>query len=227
MTDLDPPAPQPRRTCIGNRACTALAAALWPAAIAVWLLFLAGAIRNQNIVTAAFMWLMTAGGFGARALGLRILGPFATERALRFLAGAGAGGALILTIEYLTGDLRPGVVSLYATLMLPMGVGMHSYRALMDMRRSADTETRVTGSYQQGVRDGRAMESRRLENPDCGSVRRLHERTDDELAAFLEELEDIKRAVGLIYKARREQAQRAQGVPPALSVVRDEQRRSG
>lgn len=228
MPDVDPPAQQARRTCVGNRICTMLSAALWPLAIAVWLLYLGGAIRSQNLATAAFMWLMVLGSAGAPALGLRILGPLATERGLRFAAHACAGAAVILTVEYITGDLQPGMVSLYATLMLPMGIGMHAYRAVADQRRRAQVAARIDGAYRDGVRDGRAQEARELEEYDQAAMRRLHERTDEDLERFLEELGQFMRAIRLILRARRDEASRAP-CTPVLSVVPDEApvRRSG
>lgn len=228
MADQDTSAPQARRTCVGNRICTILSATLWPLAIAVWLLFLGGAIRSQNLTTAAFMWLMALGSWGAPALGLRILGPFATERALRYTAGAGAGGGLILTVEYLTGDLRPGIVSLYATLMLPMAIGLRAYGAVADLRRRAQVAARIEDAHREGLRDGRAQEARAVEEYDQAAMRRLHERTDDELEHFLDELGQFIRAGRLILKARRDEANQPP-CAPVLTVVREDayRRRSG
>lgn len=115
----------------------ALAAACWPASLTVWLLHISHtAFTGQRTLALVFTWLIATGCLGVPVAGLRVLGPRLTASMCRSISAFCFGACVLLTIVYADGQLHPTVASLYATLIMPMAVGIQAFNA----NRALDNE---------------------------------------------------------------------------------------
>lgn len=113
-----------------TRAARILAAACWPAAFAVWPLHVTHAALGGNTSSAvALTLLLAAGSAGAPAHGLRALGPRMTSATCRAIAQFCFGICALLSLLYTDDQLHPTTTSLYASLLIPLAVGVQALNA--------------------------------------------------------------------------------------------------
>ena len=125
-----------------------LAAACWPASLTVWLLHISHtALTGQRTLALVFTWLIATGCLGVPVAGLRLLGPRLTASVCRSISAFCFGASVLLTIVYADGQLHPTVASLYATLIMPMAVGIQAFNA----NRALDNEC---DAYEDGHQAG-------------------------------------------------------------------------
>lgn len=134
----------------------ALAAACWPASLTVWLLHVSHtALTDQRTLALAFTWLIATGCIGVPVAGLRLLGRHLTAGTCRAISMFCFGASALLTVLYADGQLHPTVASLYATLIMPMAVGIQAFNAnrVLEREQQAYTQGRDAGQILEGKSD--------------------------------------------------------------------------
>jgi hypothetical protein len=105
----------------------------------VWLLHISHtAFTGQRALALVFTWLIATGCLGVPVAGLRLLGPWLTAGMCRSIAMFCFGATILLTIVYADNLIKPTTASLYATLIMPMAVGIQAFNANRALEREID-----------------------------------------------------------------------------------------